>query len=345
MDLPTTGEYLTTDVADVPVILVRGEDGVVRCYLNACRHRGGRVASGAGRTGRAFVCPYHAWTYDLDGRLLGQPQARGCFPATDKESTSLLTLPVAERFGMVFVRLAGSDPIDVEAELTGMAPELASHDLEGYWFAAEHSGEWGMNWKLALDTFLEGYHIFSLHRRTLSPDFLSVPSTTETLGDHGRMVVFRRSVTELQEQDRDNWQLRPHSTIVYRVFPNAILNFPSSGHVELWQIFPKDDDPGRCRVSVRFYLPAEPQTDKVKAFWQKNIDLTVSVVFDEDFKQQEDIHRTLRSGLLPDVVYGRNEPSLIEQHEAYARALRGTDERVVSLESTRNGRRPAGHGA
>jgi phenylpropionate dioxygenase-like ring-hydroxylating dioxygenase large terminal subunit len=320
-DLPATGEYRAVEVADVPLLLVRGEDAVVRCYLNACRHRGGRVADGSGRAGRAFVCPYHSWTYDLDGKLLGQPQARGCFDGPGTLHSDLIPLPVAERFGMIFARLDGDEPIDIAAELSGLAPELASHDFASHSFSAEHSGEWATNWKLALDTFLEGYHIFALHRTTLSPDFLSAPCLTETMGDHGRMAVFRRSVVDLKELERVEWRLRPHSTIVYRIFPNVVLNLPSSGHAELWRIEPVGEDPGRCRVNVRFYLPSEPETDKARRFWQKNIDLTVRVVFDEDFRQQEDIYRTLRSGLLPDVVYGRNEPSLIAQHASYDRAL------------------------
>lgn len=320
-DLPATGEYLATEVADVPVLLVRGEDAVVHAYLNACRHRGGRITSGSGRAGRAFVCPYHSWTYDLDGRLLGQPQARGCFPGPDDPRTSLVTLPVAERFGLVLVRLGGSEPIDVEEELGGLAPELASHRLDGYWFSDERSAEFSMNWKLALDTFFEGYHIFALHRKTLAADFLSAPSLTETMGDHGRTVVFRRDVVGLLEKEKSEWALRPHSTIVYRLFPNAVINMPSSGHVELWRVNPVGDDPGKCRVDVRFYLPAEPTTDKARNFWRKNVDLTVSVVFGEDFTQQEDIYRTLRTGLLPDVVYGMNEPSLIAQHRSYDQEL------------------------
>ncbi|MDX6362880.1 MAG: hypothetical protein QOC85_1890 [Streptomyces sp.] len=301
-DLPATGEYLTREVAGVPVLLIRGEDAVVRAYVNACRHRGGRIAQGSGRSGRAFTCPYHAWTYDHDGKLLGQPQARGSFAGPGTPGSDLIPLAVAERFGMIVVRLEGDEPIDVEAELAGLAPELASHDFEGYWFSEEHSGEWNTNWKLAMDTFLEGYHIFALHRRTLSPDFLSAPCHTQAFGDHGRMTVFRRSAVGLKELDRAEWRLRPHTTIVYRIFPNVVLNLPSSGHAELWRIEPVDDDPGRCRVSVRFYLPSEPETDKARGFWRKNIDLTVSVVFAEDFEQQEDIHRTLRSGLLPDVT-------------------------------------------
>jgi phenylpropionate dioxygenase-like ring-hydroxylating dioxygenase large terminal subunit len=324
-DLPAPGDYFAVEIAGTPLLLVRGEDAIVRCFLNACRHRGGRVADGRGRAGRAFACPYHSWTYDLDGRLLGQPQARGCFAGPGTAHSDLLPLPVAERFGMIFARLRGDEPIDVEESLTGLAPELASHQFDSYWFSAERSGEWSTNWKLAVDTFLEGYHIFALHRSSLSPVFLSTPCLTETTGDHGRMVVFRRSVTGLTELDRAEWRLRPHSTIVYRIFPNVVLNLPSSGHVELWRVEPVDENPGRCRVTVRFFVPAEPESAKGRSFWQKNIDLTTSVVFEEDFRQQEDIYRTLRTGLLPDVVYGRNEPSLIAQHEAYTRALSAGD--------------------
>ncbi|MGH7750626.1 MAG: aromatic ring-hydroxylating oxygenase subunit alpha, partial [Candidatus Dormibacteria bacterium] len=223
-DLPATGEFRTVEVAGVPLLLVRGEDAVVRCYLNACRHRGGRVADGSGRAGRAFVCPYHSWTYDLDGKLLGQPQARGCFAGPGTQHSDLIPLPVAERFGMIFVRAGVDEPIDIAAELSGLAPELASHDFASYVVGAEHSGEWATNWKLAVDTFLEGYHIFALHRTTLSPDFLSAPCLTETAGDHGRMTVFRRSVVGLKELERAEWRLRPHTTIVYRIFPNVVLN-------------------------------------------------------------------------------------------------------------------------
>ena len=112
-DLPATGTYVATEAAGVPLLVVRGEDGCVRAFLNVCRHRGGRVAAGRGSPGRAFKCPYHSWAYDLDGALLGQPIAREAFASLDKAEYGLIPVPAAERFGLILARPDGVEPIDV----------------------------------------------------------------------------------------------------------------------------------------------------------------------------------------------------------------------------------------
>ena len=160
----------------MPLLLVRGEDAEVRGFLNICRHRGGRVASGRGRPGRAFKCPYHSWAYDLNGELLGQPLARDAFEGLDRAELGLLPVPVAERFGVIFAQDSASNaPIDVEAELAGLGPELAAFKLDEFRFFEERSGVFDANWKLIHDTFLESYHVFSLHRDTIAGDLLSTP--------------------------------------------------------------------------------------------------------------------------------------------------------------------------
>jgi phenylpropionate dioxygenase-like ring-hydroxylating dioxygenase large terminal subunit len=320
-DLRSTGEYLATEVAGVPLLLVRGEDAVVRGFLNICRHRGGRVATGRGRPGRAFKCPYHSWAYDLNGELLGQPLARDAFESLDRREFGLLPVPVAERFGLIFARIGSNAPIDVAAELGDLGPELADFDLERFRFFDERSGVFDANWKLIHDTFLESYHVFSLHRDTLAGDLLSTPFVGDTVGAHGRGAVMRKEVTRLLELDESDWDLRANASIVYLIFPSVIINLPMSGHAELWEVYPEPDDPHRARVSVRFYSPGEPASDEERAFWATNVRFTESVVFREDFDQQQDIHRSLRTGLMPEVIYGRNEPMLIHHHEQIELAL------------------------
>ena len=161
-DLPTTGDCLATEVAGVPLLLVRGEDAAVRGFLNICRHRGGRVFSGRGRPGRALKCPYHSWAYDLDGELLGQPLARDASAGLERSKLGVLTVPVAERFGLVFDAPGGSDPIDVQRELAGLGPELSDYGFENWRYLDQRSGVFEANWKLVYDTFLETYHVFSL---------------------------------------------------------------------------------------------------------------------------------------------------------------------------------------
>src|SRR6476661_5536627 len=99
--LTEPGSYVARNAAGVPLIAVRGKDMTVRVFRNACRHRGMQLAEGAGCK-RAFVCPYHAWTYDLDGRLRGIPHEDG-FPGLDKSTHGLVPVEAVERHGLVFV--------------------------------------------------------------------------------------------------------------------------------------------------------------------------------------------------------------------------------------------------
>ena len=323
-DVPATGDFVATESAGVPLLLVRGEDGFLRGFLNVCRHRGGRVATGRGRPGRAFKCPYHSWAYDLNGELLGQPLARDAFDGVDKATTGLLPVTTAERFGLIFARIGSDAPIDVAETLTPeLGAELAEYGFEDYHFFAEREDVFDGNWKLLHDTFLEAYHVFALHKDTLAPDMLSTPVLSDTYGPHSRGVVMRREVSKLLEKPLEEWELRSHGSIVYTLFPSTVLNLPMSGHAELWQIYPEPDDPHRARVTLRFYVPREPASEKENAFWEANLRYTTKVVWEEDFAQQEDIHRSLRTGLLPEIVYGRNEPGLIHHHSQIALALEG----------------------
>ncbi len=320
-DLPATGDCFATEVAGVPLLLVRGEDAAVRCFLNICRHRGGRVFTGRGRPGRALKCPYHSWAYDLDGELLGQPLARDAFDELERREFGLRPVSVAERYGLIFVRLGSESPIDIEAELCGLGSEIAEFGFERWHMFAERDGVFDANWKLIHDTFTETYHVFSLHRNTLAPDMLSTPFVGENFGPHSRGVVMRKEITQLLEQDESTWELRPHASIVYLLFPNVAINLPMSGHAELWSMYPEPEDPHRSRVNVRFFVPKEPVEEKDRAFWEANVKFTCKVVFEEDFDQQQDIHRSLRTGLMPEVVYGRNEPALIHSHQQIEAAL------------------------
>ena len=321
-DLPATGDCLATEVAGVPLLLVRGEDATVRGFLNICRHRGGRVFTGRGRPGRALKCPYHSWAYDLDGELLGQPLARDAFEGLERCEFGLKKVAVAERFGLILARLDGG-AIDVEAELGGVGPEIGSWEFDSWHFFDERSGVFDANWKLIHDTFTESYHVFSLHRNTLAPDMLSTPFVGENFGPHTRGAVMRKEVTRLLEQPESEWELKPYASIVYLLFPSVVINLPMSGHAELWEMYPEPDNPHRTRVSVRFYVPREPKGEEERTFWDANVRFTHKVVFEEDFGQQQDIHRSLRTGLMPEVVYGRNEPALIHHHEQIARVLNG----------------------
>src|SRR5262249_9344148 len=102
-DLPRPGDFLTHDLMGGPIALVRARACHGRAFLNICRHRGAKVIHGSGCGRHSFACPYHAWTYDSDGRLLGMGTKRG-FEGVDRECHGLTPLPVAERHGLIWVQ-------------------------------------------------------------------------------------------------------------------------------------------------------------------------------------------------------------------------------------------------
>ena len=319
--LAKPGDYLTEDVAGVPVLMTRGAEGEVRAFANICRHRGAPVAEGCGHA-RAFACPYHGWTYDISGRLLGTTDKVG-FAGLDLASHGLMRLPAAEKHGMMFVRpkpvAAGeSATIDVDAHLGTMAPDLAALDLASFPLYSADRVAPRINWKFAIDTFLEGYHIPHLHRKTIAPYFIGNCGTFDAAGLHGRMCVARTSIESVRALAEGERNYRPHVISIYQLFPNALLIWQVD-HIEIWRAFPGRDDPGRCDVEMTIYKPAD--STRSDAYWEKNRDIAIRTVMEEDFPLGERMQIGFESGATEEVIYGRNEPSLVHFHSSIRNAL------------------------
>ena len=321
--LAKPGDYLTEDLAGMPVLMTRGADGTVNAFANICRHRGAPVAQGCGKA-RAFVCPYHGWTYDLAGRLLGVTDKVG-FAGLDLASHGLVRLPAAEKHGMLFVRPKPVQPgetagIDVDGSLGAIATDLAALRLETYPMFSVDRVSPRINWKFAIDTFLEGYHIPHLHRRTIAPYFIGNCGTFDGAGPHGRMCVARTSIDAVRTQPEAERVYRPHVISIYQLFPNTIVIWQVD-HIEIWRAFPGRDDPSHCEVELTLYVPQEPATDKDRAYWEKNRDIAIRTVLEEDFPLGERMQIGFELGATEEVIYGRNEPSLVHFHSSIRAAL------------------------
>ena len=319
--LPKAGDYLTEDVAGMPVLLTRGADGEVRAFANICRHRGAPVAEGCGNA-RAFVCPYHGWTYDSAGKLLGTTDKVG-FAGIDLASHGLVRLAAAEKHGVMFVRpkpiAAGeSASIDIDAELGGLVPDLEALKLSGYPIFSTDRVSPRINWKFAIDTFLEGYHIPHLHRKTIAPYFIGNVGTFDGAGLHGRMCVARTSIDAVRPLPETERNYRPHVISIYQLFPNSLLIWQVD-HIEIWRAFPDRDDPSRCDVEMTIYKPQD--SDRPDAYWEKNRSIAIRTVMEEDFPLGERMQIGFESGATEEVIYGRNEPSLVHFHSSIRSAL------------------------
>lgn len=318
-DLPRPGSFVSADILGVPVALVRGPDRRVRAFLNSCRHRGTRLLSEAYGDATRIACPFHGWSYDLEGRLVGVPR-KSSFGEFDRASFGLVELPAAEKHGIIWIRLHPGPPFEPDETLGGLGAELDGWDLAAKYPFDIRMVRRRMNWKLAIDTFGETYHFEILHRRTLDPYFHSNVLCYETFGENHRMVSAARTIDGLRSAPETDWKLRPHSTVAYFLFPNTQL-LVDRRSVETYRIFPDGDSPDRAVVVQSVYLDGEPTSEREKERAGRIVEELNAVILEEDFEAAERAQAGLSSGLLPGVVYGRNEPALHHYRRAFRAAL------------------------
>lgn len=232
--LPEPGSYVARSAAGVPLLVVRGDDGRVRAFRNACRHRGAQVAAGHG-CARAFACPYHAWTYALDGRLRAVPHEHG-FPDLDKATHGLRPVTAEERHGLVYV--TQESPLESPG---GPAPAPIP---DGYRLLSQSEQDVAANWKIFAEGFLEGYHIRATHTETFYPVQFDNLNVIETSGRNSRVTFPYRAVHKQRTRPEAERSADGSLTFVYHLFPNVMVaTFPG----RLVMVVLEPLDPGRTR--------------------------------------------------------------------------------------------------
>src|SRR5262245_36637467 len=144
------GDFVRNDDSGLPLLVCRDRSGAARVYLNVCRHRGARLVSEECGHANSFACPYHAWTYGLDGALLGIPGGEA-FCHLDRAERSLVALPAVERFGVIWARLEPGSAWDDARWFAPVAADLEALGLGGLRVFAKRATLRRMNWKVALD--------------------------------------------------------------------------------------------------------------------------------------------------------------------------------------------------
>ena len=320
-ELPKPGDYKTMDVTGVPILLGRTQDVSVNAFVNACRHRGTKLVwEECGSHKRSFVCPYHAWTYGTDGKLVGVPAAEG-FPNMKREEMGLRRLHCAERYGFVFVQVDPTAPkVDVDAWLGPMAHELEHIGTADYVVWRPAQLEKKTNWKLALDTFLENYHTRRTHTKTIWPVFLDNTAAFDRLSPHARVVLPKRSIPEIRDQDRETWNLRDHSTVLYTIFPNLMLAVLPD-HCAIFQVWPDGID--NCKLPAYTLVPPKYlESATAQDIWSKSMHVVFEVT-EEDSDRSEAIQAALNSGANDHFVFGRYEQALAWFHQEVEAMLNG----------------------
>ncbi|MDG2403628.1 MAG: Rieske 2Fe-2S domain-containing protein [Paracoccaceae bacterium] len=162
--LPKPGDYLTFDLAEQPILVLRDRFGIIRAMSNVCRHRMSTLLEGRGNTS-SIVCPYHAWTYNLDGSLRGAP-AMSLNEAFCKSEYTLPTIRCEEWLGWVFVTLY-PEADAVCDDLRGVEAHINDYNMSGYIETFYETHIWDTNWKILAENFMESYHLPVCHAGTI----------------------------------------------------------------------------------------------------------------------------------------------------------------------------------
>lgn len=317
--LPEPGMAATHDGYGVPILVTRDGGGEIRAFMNVCRHRGTRLVEG-GEPLKAprLVCPYHAWTYRLDGRLAGIPRAE-TFEGLDKATHGLVPLACREAGGIVWAGLDRNREYDFADVSGALAEDLAALGLPAMHLYRRNTHDVAANWKLIVDAFSEAYHVGRLHHRTIGPFFADAMTVTDMVGPHARSAVGRAEFVSAAGLS-DLPALRRAVTFSYTVFPNSVV-VASPDYVNLMVLMPQAHD--RTLVEDFMLIPEPPATPEAEDHWRRSFELLDATVFgSEDFRAAALGQQGLASGAVSKVVLGALEQGIRRFHDQVEDALR-----------------------
>jgi phenylpropionate dioxygenase-like ring-hydroxylating dioxygenase large terminal subunit len=253
--IPSPGDFVTLDLGPDSVVAVRDSQGEIQAFHNVCRHRGARILEGSGNCPGAITCPYHGWSYRLSGELLGMP-VRESFPGLDRSQHGLKPVRMAIQFGFVFVNLAG-DPPPLQSIWGSFLDDFAPHRFEALQpLGPLYIEHWDVDWKIAMDNYLESYHVPVGHPglfRMFTPDYDDQTNLPTGVA---------RGISWLRDRPSSRWSERMYQQLIvqvtddlpeshrrrwsfYSMLPNLGIDvFPDQ--MDFFQVLPRG--PGKCTI-------------------------------------------------------------------------------------------------
>ena len=318
--LPNAGDAMVWDWLGLPLITVRDKAGQIATFKYVCRHRGMRLVQEQGQASlRSMVCPYHQWTYGLDGALRNIPRDE-MFTDVDIQAMGLARVATEVRHGLIWVQAEGE--MDLDGHLAGLGADLDEFGMADYHFCQQSVRTVDANWKLIQDAFLDAYHVTRLHKDTVGPFFPDSLAETDLIGRHTRSAVARNEIEEAVDLAESELDLRKHATFSYTVFPGSVLVFQPD-YPAIISVFPLAS---RRSIFVHSMLtPHPPVSDKERDHFERSFRLIDEGVFAaEDVFVAVGAQQGMESGANDHLVFGGLEAAAVRFHELIDRELQTT---------------------
>jgi phenylpropionate dioxygenase-like ring-hydroxylating dioxygenase large terminal subunit len=312
------GDFFTHDLTGVPILVTRDKGGVLRAFLNVCRHRAAKVTDEPCGSGKStLTCRYHGWTYGIGGELRAIPQLKA-FPDVRLEERGLIPLPVDEVAGLVFIRTTPGSELRAREFLGPLVEQLEDLNLGRRIVFESSTHQANGNWKLMVDANLESYHIPSLHKNS-GAMFLEAPNIYEASPPHGRGVLpYKESAKAANPVPIDEMILQ-HAGLLYNLFPNTVVFFLGR-FAHVLSTFPVDEHHAVVRGAS---LMIDGPLDDTARTYLRHAYEGYWTTIQEDLVIVESIQKGLRSGANRELLVGRHEFAVRDFHASLDAAIQG----------------------
>ena len=301
--------YKAAKVIDTPLLITRGEDGVVRTFINICKHRGAPVCpEGTGKKSK-FNCTYHGWMYNNTGNLVNIFKS-DTFGDIDKSKIKLTELFCEERSGFIWACLNPDIKYDLNKWMNGFDVELDDIDLKN-WYLFKSIKINGPMWKICWDGYTDGYHHHMVHPETVGKNTIVNLIAHDTYGPHQRFAFGLKNIDELSDIEEKDWEPENHLRLIHSVFPNSSISAIQNEHCLVSIIFPSPDL--QETVTTQYILCLkEPKTKEEIKKAEDFAELSRAAIVDEDYPINFKIQESIHSKANTEFLFGKNER--IQQH-------------------------------
>jgi phenylpropionate dioxygenase-like ring-hydroxylating dioxygenase large terminal subunit len=324
-ELREPGSFKTLEMVGLPLLITRDKAGVLHTFLNACTHRGAPLTDKPCGKAARFTCPYHAWTFANDGRLL-TVHTQDQFGQFDKSTRNLVELPCTERAGLIFAILTPGVELDVDAFYEGILSEIERYGYADWHYLGSMEAK-AANWKFGVEGFLETYHVPVLHRTTLNQIASAgrpPAQAFDSFGPHLRyLTATGEPIDDLRALDpQDYWTREPHNfRAIHFLFPNVAV--PTGFDVIQLMIMVPGANPGEHTTLFYHITPEAPKSEEEAAQLELNRQAMVKIIVDEDYYINALVQKVSDANTSFPLLLGRNEIGLQHFHKSLDWYLNG----------------------